>query len=66
VTPELESQWSVPRPEHLARPTWSPAALGLGITLTTWGLIVSPIVVAIGLLVFVAALARWIGDLRHG
>ena len=59
------ADWSAPKPETLIPPTWWPAALALGITLTAWGLIVSAIVFAIGLIVVIVALAGWIGDMCH-
>lgn len=58
------SDWTLTKPETLARPTWAPAALGFGITLTAWGLIVSTIVVVVGVLVMIASLVRWIGEIR--
>jgi hypothetical protein len=61
----VQPDWNVPKPETLLPPTWWPAALALGITLTAWGLIVSGIVFAIGLIVFTVALTGWIGDMCH-
>jgi hypothetical protein len=61
----VQPDWNVPKPETLIAPTWWPAALALGLTLAVWGLIVSAIVFAIGLAVFSAALAGWIGDMCH-
>ena len=59
------SDWSSPKPETLAEPTWYPAALAFGVTLTAWGLIASAIVLAMGLVVVVLSLSGWIGDIRH-
>jgi hypothetical protein len=59
------SGWNTPRPETLPLPTWWPAATALGTTLAAWGLISSVLVLGIGMLVFLVALAGWIGDIRH-
>jgi len=59
------ADWNPPKPEILAKPTWSPAALAFGITLTAWGLITSAIVLAIGLVIVIGSLAAWIGDICH-
>ena len=55
--------WNTPKPDVLVRPTWSPAALAMGITLIGWGLITSFIVLAMGLAIFVFALATWIKEI---
>jgi len=57
------SDWNSPKPVTLTKPTWWPAALAFGITLTAWGLIASPVVLAMGLVVVVVSLAGWIGDI---
>lgn len=60
-----QSNWNSPKPELLAKPTWSPAALAFGITLTVWGLVSSFILLGIGLLIFIVSLAAWIRDICH-
>ncbi|MGH7298631.1 MAG: cytochrome c oxidase subunit 4 [Polyangiaceae bacterium] len=57
--------WNVPRPERIPRPTAWPAGMALGITLFAWGLITSPVVLGLGLTMFAASLAGWIGEIRH-
>jgi hypothetical protein len=37
----------------------------LGIALLGWGVITSPIVFGMGVIVFAASLAGWIGEIRH-
>lgn len=59
------ADWNVPKPAHIPRPTVWPPALALGISLTGWGLIASPVVLGVGALLFTVALAGWIGELRH-
>lgn len=60
-----QADWNKPLPEVLPRATWWPAAIALGATLICWGLITSIIVVVIGLIIFAASLAGWIGEIRH-
>jgi len=62
---ELRPGWSVPRPERIPRATAWPAGLALGVTFLSWGLVTSPIVLAVGLGVFLVSLAGWIGEIRH-
>jgi hypothetical protein len=59
------SDWNAPKPDILTKPTWWPAALAFGGTLTAWGLITSAIVLVIGLAVVIVSLAGWIGDICH-
>ena len=49
----------------IPRPTYSPAAMAFGLTLFFWGLVTSPVVLGVGLLVVVVALIGWIGEMRH-
>jgi hypothetical protein len=57
--------WNPPKPVALAKPTWWPAALAFGVTLTGWGLITSVVILAVGLVIVVLSLAGWIGDICH-
>jgi hypothetical protein len=57
--------WSRPKPDLLARPTYFPAALAFGITLLFWGLVASPVVLIAGAIVLVASLTGWIREIRH-
>ncbi len=61
--PLAPSDWNSPKPEILAKPTWSPAALAFGLTLMVWGLVASFIILAIGLVIVTMSLAAWIGDI---
>jgi hypothetical protein len=58
--------WGVAKPATIPRPTYSPAALAFGLTFFLWGLIASPVVLVVGLLVTAVALASWIGEMRDG
>lgn len=62
----LRPGWSRPKPEHVPRPTYWPAVLAFGLTFAFWGLITTPIITVVGLVVFAIGLAGWIGELRHG
>jgi hypothetical protein len=62
---EPRAGYSRPKPERIPRSTAWPAAMALGITLLAWGLITSPIVLGVGLVLFASALAGWIGEIRH-
>ncbi len=57
--------WSVPKPAVIPRPTVWPSALALAIAMIGWGLLVSPVLLGIGAILFVVALGGWIGDMRH-
>jgi hypothetical protein len=57
--------WTVPQPETLPRPTWWPAVFALGSILVLWGFITSLIITGVGAVLFLAAVAGWIGELRH-
>mgnify|MGYP001223984370 CR=1 FL=1 len=65
--------WHKPLPERVPSPGYWPALMALGITFMLWGLavgfneVVSTIIILffIGLVLFVTALAGWIGDMRH-
>ena len=57
--------WNMPQPAVLPDPTCMPAAMGLAVTFLFWSMVTSPIVAGIGLMLFVAATAGWIRDIRH-
>lgn len=59
------SDWLELPPEPLPRPTYWPAVLALGIALLGWGLVTSLIISGVGLLLFAAGLAGWIGEIRY-
>ncbi len=57
--------WTRARPERIPRPTVWPPAMALAITFVAWGLVTSPVVLAIGGALFAVSLGGWIGDIRH-
>jgi hypothetical protein len=63
---EAQKDWSKPRPDVIPRSTYFPAAMAFGLTLFFWGLVTSPVVLVMGLLVIAVSLVGWIGEMRHG
>ena len=63
---ELPPGWSRPKPDHVPRPTYWPAVMGLGVTCLFWGVVTTYVISAVGLVLFVIALAGWIGELNDG
>ena len=62
---EPRAGWNKPKPDLIPHSTPWPAALALGITFFAWGLITSPVVLGVGLLLFSLSLAGWIVEIRH-
>jgi hypothetical protein len=65
VDPAVQAGWGKPRPEVIPRATFAPAAMAFGLTLFFWGLVTSPVVLGVGLLVVLAALIGWVREIRH-
>ncbi|HEX3743601.1 MAG TPA: hypothetical protein VHW09_06720 [Bryobacteraceae bacterium] len=65
MTPPLKPGWKKPLPEQLARPTYWPAVLALGIMVALLGPVTDMAVSVVGLLSIVCALIGWIGELLH-
>jgi hypothetical protein len=59
------TQWYEPKPDVLAEPTYWPLILAAGITLTAWGAVTSVFLSLLGLVMTVASLVNWIGDIRR-
>ncbi len=62
---ELRPGWSRAKPETIPKATVWPAALALGTMFFAWGLIASPIILVVGLVLFAASLGAWITEIRH-
>jgi hypothetical protein len=62
---EPKPNWKRLEHEHLPRPTYFPAGLAMGVTFIFWGLITSWVILAVGVALFIAALAGWITEIRH-
>ena len=50
---------------HLPEPSYLPALVALGLTLALTGVILSPVIVAIGAVIAIVALVRWIRQTRE-
>ncbi len=72
TTAQIPQGWSIPKPEKIPKPGYWPFLMAMGICFILWGLavgfneVVSTIILisGIGLVLFIIALAGWIGDLR--
>jgi hypothetical protein len=62
---EARIGWNKAKPDTIPRPTVWPAALALGITFLAWGIVTSPIVLGVGLVLLAVSLGGWIGEIRH-
>jgi len=51
--------------EQLPRPTYFPAGLAMGTTFIFWSLITSWVILLVGVILFAAALAGWLTEIRH-
>jgi hypothetical protein len=58
------SEWSLPRPEALPRPTYWPATLAFGAAVTLFGIVTSLILSGMGIALLVLAIVMWIGEIR--
>jgi hypothetical protein len=57
--------WQLLPDAPLPHPTYFPAGLAMGVAFIFWGLISNFIVSLVGIVLFAAALAGWITDIRH-
>ena len=57
--------WSAPLPERIPRPTYWPAIMALAIAFMLFGIVTSWAFTAVGFVMFVLSLAKWIGELIH-
>ena len=60
-----DGDWTKPKPDVIPRPTYFPAAMAFGLTFSLWGLVTSPVVLGVGLVVVALSLGGWIGEMRH-
>ena len=61
----LRPGWSRPRPEKIPRPTYWPAIVGLGITLTFWGMISTIFLGATGVIFLIIGITGWVWELMY-
>jgi hypothetical protein len=62
---KMQPGWHTPHPETLPRPTYWPVVMALGITFMAFGVVTTLTISGVGFILFVLALAGWIGDILH-
>lgn len=67
--PQLLTQhtpgWHVPHPFHLPVPTYAPAMTAFGIVFIALGAVTIWPLSVVGAVIFILAIAKWIGELLH-
>jgi len=61
----IRAGWEPLEHKNLPEPTYFPSGLAMGVAFTFWGLITSWVIFAVGIGLFIAALAGWISEIRH-
>ncbi len=61
----LRPGWNRPRPDKLPPPTAWPVGVAFAVTLILWGFASALMITGIGVALFIASLAGWVGDIRH-
>ena len=57
--------WNVPKPEVIPSPTYWPFVLSLGAALTGLGVLTSKLIGIAGIILFILAVVKWVGELYH-
>ncbi|MGH7907410.1 MAG: cytochrome c oxidase subunit 4 [Candidatus Binataceae bacterium] len=65
-TPIPREQWARPLPEKIPPPTYWPAIMSLGIVFILFGVVTSWIFSAVGFVLFLLSLGKWVGELLNG
>ncbi len=55
--------WTQPLPPESTRPTYWPAALALGVTVTLWGLVTSLVILGVGAVLGGVAIVGWVAEI---
>jgi hypothetical protein len=55
--------WNIPKPASIPPPTYWPFILSLGATLMGLGILTSYIISATGIVLFILAIIKWVGEL---
>ena len=55
--------WNIPKPEIIPSPTYWPFVLSLGATLIGLGVLTSNVITAAGIVLFILAIIKWVGEL---
>ena len=58
-------QWTRPLPARTPRPTFWPAGLALGVTVTIWGLVTNMVILGVGAAVAIVSLAGWVREMAR-
>jgi Cytochrome c oxidase subunit IV len=64
-TETVKISWHEPLPEKIPEATYWPFLLAFGIVLVFWGLVLTWLISLAGVIIFVASLAGWIGEMIH-
>jgi cytochrome c oxidase assembly factor CtaG len=62
---EKSADWNIPKPEFIPSPSYWPFMLSLGAALLGLGLLTSKLIGITGIALFVLAVVKWVGRLRH-
>ena len=57
--------WNIPKPASIPSPTYWPFVLSLGATLMGLGLLTSKVISAVGTVLFILAIIKWVGELAN-
>jgi hypothetical protein len=57
--------WNIPKPASIPPPTYWPFVLSLGATLMGLGILTSHIISATGIVLFILAIIKWVGELSR-
>jgi hypothetical protein len=55
--------WNTPKPANIPSPTYWPFVLSLGATLIGLGVLTSNVISATGIVLFILAIIKWIGEI---
>lgn len=57
--------WTDPQGMHVPEPTYAPLFLAIGMMCMLWGIVTTPLLSLVGGILFVIAISKWIGEVRH-
>ncbi len=60
---ENSAGWNIPKPASIPPATYWPFVLSLGATLMGLGVLTSNIITATGIVLFILAIIKWVGEL---
>jgi hypothetical protein len=55
--------WHIPKPEAIPAPTYWPLVLSFGATLIGFGVLTSYLISLAGIVLFILAIVKWIGEM---